>query len=163
MKNLLCWWRLTAFPHHNSRSFAVVSYDTQWKSYASAFNSQLTVHSSQLTADSFYLLTAFLTMDTDPSHSLRMTFNVSLIMTPCRPVSFWTEARKPCGKDGKWNGESEWRIYASDDVLPLSLITVIDPSLPFRMTPYRLIQGSWSRPSEGSAGTRSTIEDTRLS
>ena len=31
------------------------------------------------------------------------------------------------------------------------------------MTPYRLIQGSWSRPSEGSAGARSAIEDTRLS
>ena len=32
----------------------------------------------QLTADSFYLLTAFLTTGTDPSHSLRMTINVSL-------------------------------------------------------------------------------------
>ena len=31
------------------------------------------------------------------------------------------------------------------------------------MTPYRLIQGSWSRPSEGAAGARSAIEDTRLS
>jgi hypothetical protein len=26
------------------------------------------------------------------------------------------------------------------------------------MTPYRLIQGSWSRPSEGAAGARSAIE-----
>ena len=32
-----------------------------------------------------------------------------------------------------------------------------------RMTSYRLIQGSWSWPSEGAAGTRSAIEDTRLS
>ena len=31
------------------------------------------------------------------------------------------------------------------------------------MTPYRLIQRSWSRPSEGAAGARSAIEDTRLS
>ena len=30
------------------------------------------------------------------------------------------------------------------------------------MTPYRLIQGSWSWPSEGVAGARSAIEDTRL-
>ncbi|WP_337404180.1 hypothetical protein [Dialister invisus] len=28
------------------------------------------------------------------------------------------------------------------------------------MTPYRLIQGSWSRPSEGAAGARSAAEDT---
>jgi len=31
------------------------------------------------------------------------------------------------------------------------------------MTPYRLIQGSWSRPSERAAGARSAIENTRLS
>ena len=29
------------------------------------------------------------------------------------------------------------------------------------MTPYRFIQGSWSRPLEGAAGVRSAIEDTR--
>jgi len=28
------------------------------------------------------------------------------------------------------------------------------------MTPYRLIQESWSRPSEGAAGARSAAEDT---
>ena len=28
---------------------------------------------------------------------------------------------------------------------------------------YRLIRGSWSRPSEEAAGARSAIEDTRLS
>ena len=32
-------------------------------------------------ADSFYLLTAFLTTVTDPSRPLRMTINVSLITT----------------------------------------------------------------------------------
>ena len=31
------------------------------------------------------------------------------------------------------------------------------------MTSYRLIQGSWSRPSEGAAGARSAIKDARLS
>ena len=58
-----------------------------------------------------------------------------------------------------------------DDALPSSLITITDPSHSLRMTPdvflimtpYRLIQGSWSRPSEGAAGARSAIEDTRLS
>ena len=38
-------------------------------------------NSFQLTADSFYLLTDSLTTGTDPSHSLRMTFNVSLTTT----------------------------------------------------------------------------------
>ena len=37
---------------------------------------RLLTHSSQLTADSFYLLTAFLTMVIDSSLALRMTFNV---------------------------------------------------------------------------------------
>ena len=45
---------------------------------------------------------------------------LALWMTPYRLPSFWTVARKPCGKDGKWNGESEWRIYYPNDVLPLS-------------------------------------------
>ena len=67
-----------------------------------------------------------------------MTINISLIMTPCRPVSFWTVARMPCGKNGKRNDETEWRIYVSDDVLPLFLITVIDPSHSFRMTSFVL-------------------------
>ena len=37
---------------------------------------RLLTHSSQLIADSFYLLTAFLTTVTDSSLALRMTFNV---------------------------------------------------------------------------------------
>ena len=41
-------------------------------------------HSLQLTADSFYLLTIFLTTVIDPSHSLRMTLNVPLT-TPADP------------------------------------------------------------------------------
>ena len=101
-------------------------------------SSQLTAYSSQLIADSFYLLTGFLPTVIDPSRSFRMTINISLIMTPCRPVSFWTVARMPCGKNGKRNDETEWRIYVSDDVLPLFLITVIDPSHSFRMTSFVL-------------------------
>ncbi|MUU09904.1 MAG: hypothetical protein EP148_08605 [Dialister invisus] len=43
-------------------------------------------YSWQLTADSFYLLTVFLTTVIDPSHSFRITLNVSLIMTPFPPI-----------------------------------------------------------------------------
>ena len=57
---------------------------------ASRCHSALLADSSQLTADSFYLLTVSLTMVIDPSRSFRMTINISLIMTPCRPVSFST-------------------------------------------------------------------------
>ena len=62
----------------------------------------------------------------DPSLPLRMT--------PCRPLSFWTESRKPWGKGGKRNSNTEWRIYYADDTLPASLITKTDPSRSFRMT-----------------------------
>ena len=41
----------------------------------------MTANSQQMTADSFYLLAAFLTTVTDPSHPLRMTINVSLTTT----------------------------------------------------------------------------------
>ncbi len=47
--------------------------------------------------------------------------------------------------------------------LSIYLLTVADSSHSFIMTPCRFIQGSWSRPSERAAGTRSAIEDTRLS
>ena len=63
---------------------------------------------------------------------------LALWMTPYRLRSFWTEARMLCRKDGKRNNESEWRIYVSDDILPLFLITVIDPSHSFRMTSFVL-------------------------
>ena len=136
-----------------------------------ADSSQLTANSWQLTADSFYLLTVFPTTDTDPSHSFRMTINISLIMTPCRPVSFWTVARMPCGKNGKRNNESEWRIYVSDDVLPLFLITVIDPSHSLRITinvslimkPYRL-RSFWTeaRTSCGKDGKRNDETEWRI-
>ena len=65
-------------------------------------------------------LTVFLTTAADPSHSLRMT--------PCRPLSFWAEAKMPYKKTGKRQCDTEWRIYYSDDVLPAFLTTGIDPS-----------------------------------
>ena len=58
--------------------------------------------------------------------SFRMTINVS-----CH--SEWTQ--ECCvKKKGKRDGDTEWRIYYFDDALPLSLITVTDPSHSFRMT-----------------------------
>ena len=50
-----------------------------------------------------------------------------------------------------------------NDVLLAFLTTTAEPLHSLRITPYCLIQGSWSRPSEGAAGARSAIEDTRLS
>ena len=41
-------------------------------------------------------------------------------MTPCRPLSFWMDARMPYEKARKRNSNTEWRIYYSDDVLPSS-------------------------------------------
>ena len=111
------------FPHHSSRSFTFVQDDALWffspwvrilrwrsewrlairrHSALLADGSQLTANSSQLIADSFYLLT------------------VSLTMTPYHPRLFWTGARIPCGKDGKRNSDTEWRIYYPDESLPIS-------------------------------------------
>ena len=50
-----------------------------------------------------------------------------LLMTPCRSVSFWTEAKILCKKDRKRNSDTEWRIYYADgvtDLLPLVLLFV---------------------------------------
>ena len=40
----------------------------------------------------------------------------------------------PYEKNRKRDSDTERRIYYADDALPLFLTTVIDPSLPFRMT-----------------------------
>ena len=37
-------------------------------------------------------------------------------MMTSMPRSFWTEVRMPCGKDGKRQHDTEWRIYDSDDI-----------------------------------------------
>ena len=65
-------------------------------------------------------LTVFLTTVIDPSRSFRMTTDAFLIMTPYRLRSFWMDARMLFEKDGKRNSSTEWRIYYSDDVLPLT-------------------------------------------
>ena len=59
-------------------------------------------------------------MVTDPSHSLRMTFNVSLIMKPYRISSFRAEVRMLYENEEKSQHNTERRIYYSDDVLPAS-------------------------------------------
>ena len=73
--------------------------------------------------------TVFPTTVTDSSLALRMTpfvlrhydaFRSPLLVTCFLQLSFWTGASMPCGKDGKRNDESEWRIYYPDDVLPAS-------------------------------------------
>ena len=55
-------------------------------------------------------------------------------MTPCRPLSFWTESRKPWGKDGKRDSGTEWRIYYSEWHFTGFLTTGIDSSLALWMT-----------------------------
>ena len=37
-----------------------------------------------------------------------------------RQSSFWTVARILCKKNGKQDSDTEWKIYDSDDILPLS-------------------------------------------
>ena len=54
--------------------------------------------SSQLTADSFYLLAVFLTMVTDPSHPLRMMVDVFLIMTPFPPIVILNGGKNAVGE-----------------------------------------------------------------
>jgi len=146
--------RFYGFPHHGDRFFA------------GALNDALPV---------------FPTTGTDPSHPLRMTFNISLIMTlnaslimtPFLQSSFWTGASMPCGKDGKRNDESEWRIYYPDDVLPASSprVQILRIRSGWRFMVFFITAASLRHlrvtpdrpPSEEAAGARSAIEDTRLS
>ena len=144
-----------------------------------ANSSQLTVNSSQLTADSFYLLppivilnggknvvqekretgqwhrvknlwlwwhlTTFLTTVTDPSLSLQddvLWSSTSLRGDAYRQSSFWTVARMPCGKDGKQQHDTEWRIYYFEWHLTTFLITVTDLSHSLRMTSYGFLHHS---------------------
>ena len=55
-------------------------------------------------------------------------------MTPCRPPSFWAETRMLCGKLGKRDSETEWRIYYADDILPISSPQQQILHIRFRMT-----------------------------
>ena len=85
------------------------------------------------------MLTVFFTTAADPSLVLQMM--------PYRIPSFRAEVRMLYEKTGR---RLNHNMTQSEESIIL-------------MTPYRLIQGSWSRPSEEAAGARSAIEDTRLS
>ena len=77
-KNLLLWMTFYRLPYHgykSSHSFRM-TFNGQ-RSYP--LFSKLAADSSQLLA--FILIPAFLTTVIDPSHSFRMTINVSRIMT----------------------------------------------------------------------------------
>ena len=76
-------------------------------------------------------------MVTDPSHSLRMTFNVSLIMKPYRISSFRAEVRMLYEKTGRRLCDTERRIYYPGWRLNAFLTTSTDPSHSLRMTFYR--------------------------
>ena len=98
-------WRLTAFPHYGNRSFAAAQDDVLW----SSSSRQQILH-----VRLGWRLTVSLTTATD-SDSSSMHW-----MTSCRPSSFRTGIRMLCEKIGKQNGDAEWRIYYSDDILPFS-------------------------------------------
>ena len=114
------WWRLTfpslwrAFPKSSFRTVVRMlcgkdgkrDGDTEWRIYYLGWH-----------------LTAFPTTVTDPSHSFRMTINVFSHYKPGCTVcltSFWTGVRMLYEKAGKRQCSTEWRIYDSDDILPLS-------------------------------------------
>ena len=99
-------------PHHGRRSFFTFVQDDAFRSPSfSTFSWRLKADSSQLIADSFYLLTAFLITAADPSRSFRMTINVSLIMKPYRISSFRAEVRMLYETTGRRLCDTERRIY----------------------------------------------------
>ena len=76
----------------------------------------------------------FFTTGADPSHSFRMTLNVSLTMTPCHPRSFWTGIRTLCGKKRKTEQWHRVKNLLCWWHLTVFLTAGIDPSHSFRMT-----------------------------
>ena len=97
-------------PHHGYRSFAAVQDDVLWSSlpWVQILHVRLW---------------------------WRLTFPSLWRVFP--KSSFRTGVRMLCGKNGKWNSATEWRIYYSHDALPLFPITVIDPSRSLRMAFFR--------------------------
>ena len=89
------------------------------------FSLQLTADSSQLTANT--LFAGFLTT----AASLQHRFRVTLI------VSRHSERRQEClvGKTENGTMKRSEESITLNNILPSPLITVIDPSLPLRMTP----------------------------
>ena len=126
VKNLWLWWHLTVFPttvidpSHPFRMTINVSLIMKTYRLRSFWTEANMPYEKNRKRDSdterriYYAddaLPLFLITVIDPSHLFRMTINVSLIMKTYRLRSFWTEARTSCGKDGKRNDETEWRIY----------------------------------------------------
>ena len=129
---LMTFYRL---PPHGNRSFTFVQ-DDDWRfPHYSALPSAVILNRARMPYEKagkrdsdtewriYYsddVLPASLIAETDPSHSFRMTTDAFLIIAPCRPRSFWMDARMPYEKAGKRNSSTEWRIYYSDDILRLS-------------------------------------------
>ena len=80
-------------------------------------------------------------MDTDPLHSLRITINVSRTTT-ADPLLLFRMTPNGNHMLRLLTHSSQLIVDSSQLItfifLPLSLITVIDPSLPLRMTSYRI-------------------------
>ena len=110
VKNLLPWMTSYGFPHHSNRFFA------------DALNDVLPIPSPRQPI----LHICFGWRLTFPS--LWLLFLKS---------SFRTDTRMPCGKNGKRDGDTEWRIYYLEWHLTAFLTTGIDSSLTLWMTAYR--------------------------
>ena len=93
VKNLLPWMTSYGFPHHGYRSFAV------------ALNDALPMSSLEVQILHVRLW-------------WRLTFPSLWRVFP--KSSFRTVVRMLCGKDGKRDSGTEWRIYCADDALPSS-------------------------------------------
>ena len=81
----------------------------------STFSWQLTANGSQLTADSFYLLTAFLTTVTDPSLSLGMTpyhlphyGSRSFTFVSDDALTSYTRIMEPAVRRNCWHTQCDW-------------------------------------------------------
>ena len=136
------------FPHHGNRSFAIASgwrlmvffitaaslrhrfgvtlivsrHSERWQECCSRKTGNGTVTQSE---ESMILMTSyhFPPTVTDPSLSLQddvLWSSTSLRGDAYRQSSFWTVARMLFKKNGKRDSDTEWRIYDSDDILPLS-------------------------------------------
>ena len=136
-------------PHHDSRSFTFVQPDILPFPVIQSFGKNTLrerwkpamCHKAKNLLP-WWRLTVFLTTAADPSRSFSLTFY--------RSQSFRALARIPCEKGGNQQCVIKRRIYYLEWHLTVFLTTTADSSHSFRMTFYRLIQGSWTRPPEGA-------------
>ena len=128
------WWLLSSYrlPHHGNRSFAVALDDIL--PYSPSRRQILHVRSGwRLTFPSLWHF---------PFPIIRVTCFPQIVILNGGKNALWEKRKR--------NSGMEWRIYYTDDILPIFLTTETDSSHSFRMAPYRLIQGSWSWLSEGA-------------